>query len=249
MAMFAGSPTQVFYSRQIEVRLERDFFHWITNRAIRELVAAGDIKGDTVPLKTGGEIHLLWSKQFRYFRRSARRVVELVESYSNSTFARLLGYTGEMLVGDAFAAVRFNRVGRETRKFGDREWTSSSHDLDFIVERNGLVYGVEVKNTLPYIREEDLSIKLAMCEELGISPLFVVRYMPTTWLNRVREAGGFTLILKYQLYPLSHLELARTVREELGLPVDAPAALWEATMRRFTNWHEARVNLEANSQK
>ncbi len=239
--MFAASPTQVFYSRQIEVRLEKDFFHWITNRAIRELVAEGNIKADTVSLKTGGEIHLLWPKQFRYFRRSAKRVIELVESYSISTFARLLGYTGEMLVGDAFASVRFNRVGRETRKFEDREWTSSSHDLDFIVERDGLAYGVEVKNTLPYIREEDLNIKLQMCEELGISPLFVVRYMPTTWFNRVLEAGGFTLILKHQLYPLSHVDLARAVREELGLPVHAPSALWESTIRRFTKWHEERL--------
>jgi hypothetical protein len=202
LAMFAASPTQVFYSRQIEVRLEKDHFHWITNRAIRELIAGGDIKGDIVQLKTGGEIHLLWPKQFRYFRRSAKRVIELVESYSVNTFARLVGYTGEMLVGDAFATVNFNRLGRETRKFEEREWTSSSHDLDFIVERDGLAYGVEIKNTLGYMREEELNVKLRMCQELGITPLFVVRYIPTTWFNRIRESGGFALMLKYQLYPL-----------------------------------------------
>jgi hypothetical protein len=115
LQLFASSPTQVFYSRQIEVRLEKQHFHWITNRAIRELIAGGDIKGDTVQLKTGGEIHLLWPKKFRYFRRSAKRVIELVESYSVNTFARLVGYTGEMLVGDAFATVKFNRLAREAR--------------------------------------------------------------------------------------------------------------------------------------
>jgi len=31
----------VFYSRQLEVRLEREFFHWVTNRAVRELIDEG----------------------------------------------------------------------------------------------------------------------------------------------------------------------------------------------------------------
>ncbi len=31
-------PGRVFYSRQLEVMLEREFFHWITNRAVREMV-------------------------------------------------------------------------------------------------------------------------------------------------------------------------------------------------------------------
>jgi hypothetical protein len=244
LELFASSPTQVFFSRQVEVRLEKEYFHWITNRAIRELVADGEIKGETVKLNTGGEIHLLWPKQFRYFRRSAKRVIELVESYSVNSFSRLVGYTGEMLVGDAFATAQFTRVGRETRKFAEREWTTSSHDLDFVVERDGFAYGVEVKNTLGYMREEELNIKIAMCEELGVTPLFVVRYMPATWFNRVREVGGFVLMLKYQLYPLSHVELARAVREELGMPVHAPAALFDSTLRRFTAWHDDRVNSE-----
>lgn len=57
----------------------------------------------------------------------------------------------------------------------------------------------------------------------------------------VIKAGGFGLILKYQLYPWSHEELARRVAAELGLPVDAPRALNEGTMNRFMAWH--RKNL------
>jgi hypothetical protein len=56
-----------------------------------------------------------------------------------------------------------------------------------------------------------------------------------------RSAGGFVLVLKYQLYPWTHRELARTVREDLGLPVDAPRALAEGTMERFVRWHRKRV--------
>jgi hypothetical protein len=34
---------EVFYGRQIEVFLEKRFFHWITNKAIRELIGAGKL--------------------------------------------------------------------------------------------------------------------------------------------------------------------------------------------------------------
>lgn len=36
------------------------------------------------------------------------------------------------------------------------------------------------------------------------------------------------LVLKWQLYPWTHRELARRVQTELGLPVDSPRALQPA---------------------
>ena len=241
-AFFDASPTQVFYSRQVEVRLEDQFFHWITNRAIRELLEDGEIKGDTFQLRSGGEIHLLWDKSFRYYRRSAKRVLELVQTYSSNDFARLLGYQGEMLVIEAFARAQFRLVARNANEYGGRKWLASSHDVDFIYEKDGFAYGVEVKNSLAYMREDELNLKMTLCQEVGVTPLFVVRFMPKTWFHRVQQGGGYVLMLKYQLYPLSHVELGRAVREELGLPVQSPSVLWESTIRRFTDWHDARVN-------
>ena len=37
MQVFETSPARVFYSTQIETQLEREFFHWITNKALLEL--------------------------------------------------------------------------------------------------------------------------------------------------------------------------------------------------------------------
>jgi hypothetical protein len=54
-------------------------------------------------------------------------------------------------------------------------------------------------------------------------------------------AGGFALIMKYQLYPWTHKELAKRVASELGLPVDAPKALSEGTMHRFLAWHRKQL--------
>ncbi len=35
--------TEVYYGRQLEILLERDFFHWITKKALNELVLESKI--------------------------------------------------------------------------------------------------------------------------------------------------------------------------------------------------------------
>jgi len=61
--------------------------------------------------------------------------------------------------------------------------------------------------------------------------------LPKTWIKQVVDAGGFALIMKWQLYPYTHRDLAKRVKAELGLPVDAPKALEDGTMARFERWH------------
>lgn len=56
--------------------------------------------------------------------------------------------------------------------------------------------------------------------------------LPKTWTNELLMAGGYAMILQWQLYPLSHLALARRVRTELEITVDAPRALFAGTSDR-----------------
>jgi hypothetical protein len=232
---------QVFFSRQIEVRHEDDFFHWITNRALKDLVTRGSIRREVRSLCTGGSITLMWHRSYRYFRRDATRVVRLVEEYANPNIGAALGLQGESMVLEGFASKQFVMHGRNTRSFAGRTWTATGHDLDFIFERDELAYGVEVKNTLTYMDLDELRIKIEMCRHLGLGPVFAVRMLPKSWINEVIAAGGFALILKYQLYPWSHRDLAKRIREELGLPVDAPRALKDGTAERFVRWHRKHV--------
>src|SRR5260221_14385664 len=46
-----------------------------------------------------------------------------------------------------------------------------------------------------------------------IRPVFVCRMLPKSWIFELLRAGGFALILKYQLYPSTHRELAKRVKE------------------------------------
>jgi hypothetical protein len=235
---FEKNQKKVFFSRQLEVKLEDKYFHWITNRAIRALIVEGVIKEETRPLRSAGEIHLLWHPSFRYYKREAASVVKLVEEYSNPNIAGAIGLHGETMVLEGFARNEFVMKGRNARSYGGKDWTRTGHNLDFIFERDGVAYGVEVKNTLGYMEQEELQTKIEMCKWLGIKPVFVARMLPRTWINEVIQGGGFALIIKYQLYPWTHKEVAVRVAKLLGLPVDAPKALADGTMKRFVNWHE-----------
>lgn len=235
--VFEEQRGRVFFSRQLEVQHEGEWFHWITNRALRDLVAEGAILSDERSLNTGGSMTVLWHRSYRYYKREAAKVVHLVEEYADPNIGAALGLQGEAMVLEGFARNKFVMHGRNARSFEDRRWERTAHDLDFIFERDGRAYGVEVKNTLGYMDHDELQTKIELCHSIGVRPLFAVRMIPKSWVKEVVDAGGFALILKFQLYPWSHRQLARRVREEFGLPVDAPKALEDGTMQRFLRWH------------
>lgn len=232
---------KVFFSRQLEVHFEDEFYHWITNRAIGDLVDDGILLTESRDLADGGIIHILWHRRNRYYRRPAIRVVRLVGEYAAPNIGASLGLHGEAMVLEGFAMNQFVLRGRDTREYGGREWTRTDHDLDFIFERDGVAYGVEVKNTLGYMDYDELDTKIKLCRYLRIRPVFVCRMLPKNWIWEVIQRRGFALILKYQLYAWTHQELARRVRRELGLPVDSPRRLAAGTMARFMKWHRANV--------
>jgi len=112
-----------------------------------------------------------------------------------------LGLQGEALILEGFANLEFVMKGRETNSYGGRVWTETEHDLDFVFERDGLAYGVEVKNTLGYMDPIDFDTKIKLCRHLGIRPVVAARMLPKSWINDLISQGGFALIFKYQLYP------------------------------------------------
>jgi len=236
---------RVFFSRQLEVQNEDRYFHWITNRAIRDLEAEGLIKSEVRKLPRAGTIKLLWHRSYRYYKREATRLVELVNDYANPNISEFIGLQGEIMVLDAFARCQFVTQGREMNSFRGETWRESDHDLDFIFERDEIAYGVEVKNTLGYMDYEEFRLKIRLCAHLRLRPLFVVRMFPRSWMHELINAGGFGLILKYQLYPWGQRELGRRIAQELGLPIDAPRAIGTGTMTRFLRWHESLVGAQS----
>jgi len=237
-----AEPTEVFYQRQLQVMFEAIFFHWVTARALRELVAEGNIAAETELLPPTGTITFYRAVAHRYWRRQAKEIVDLVRQCSAQPFTQALGAQGEMLFEAALGGAGFRVSARRVREHGGKAWTLTGHDLDYVFERDGIAYGTEIKNTLPYIPREELAGKLQMCKHLGLHPLFIVRMAPKSYINDVRRlSGGFTLVFKYQLYPFGQKAFADRVRARLRISVDCPTRIAEGTVQRFLNWHLRRL--------
>jgi hypothetical protein len=236
LAHFEDNQESVFYSRQLEVMFEREFFHWVTNRAIRRLVEEGRIVSEARKLDLGSEIKLLWHRKYRFYKRSATEVFDLVNRYSTAATDGTLGLQGEHLVLAAFARNQYVLLGEEVNAHRGIQWEETEHNLDFIFERGENTFGIEVKNTLGHLDINEFVTKVKLALHLGIKPVFAVRYIPKTWADALIQAGGYAMIMGFQFYPWTHLELAREIREKLHLPVDTPRRIEAGTMQKFENW-------------
>lgn len=236
LAHFIDNPESVFYSRQLEVLFEDEYFHWVTNRALRSLIHEGHVISEGRRLDIGSEIKLVWYKTFRFYKRAATEVFDLVNRYSLSATDGTLGMQGEHLVLAAFARQQFLLIAEEANSFKGTAWTETKHDLDFIFEKNGIGYGIEVKNTLGYLDVDEFITKIRIARHIGVRPVFAVRFLPRTWAEALIRSGGYAMIMKYQFYPWTHAPLAKDIREALGLPVDTPKKIELGTMQRFEKW-------------
>jgi len=246
---FEKNKKRVFYFRQIEVLHEDSFFHWVTNRALHKVIG-GTVRTEERVIGSGRSINFVWHKSLRYYRREQRKVAKLVGQYSEPTVGASLGLNGELIVLEGFARKQFLLMGRHTNAYGGKVWTDGSSEktskskppnLDFIFEKDSVAYGMEVKNQLRYPDYKEMQRTISMCQFLGLRPVFVVRMMPKSWVHELSRVKGFALILKYQLYPVSHEVIAKTVAKELKLPVDSPKELKNSTMERFLKWHKKNL--------
>lgn len=235
--LFDAHPEGVYYERQIEVIYEKRFFHWIIAKALHELRDERKINSALLPLTGQVRIRFYWSKTNRYWKRDAERIRKLVAEYSAPQFTKAIGDHGETMFDAALPTAGFMPKGKKVREYNGRKWTKSGHDLDRIFERDGIIYGIEIKNTLDYLPHFELQTKIQMCETLKIRPLFIARMLPKNYIKEVSDAGGFCLIFKYQLYPHGSKSFAQLIQGELGLPVDSPKAIETGTITRLLNWH------------
>jgi hypothetical protein len=235
---FPDGSVTVFYGRQLELALERKFFHWITTKALNELEREGRIKAiqESLGYLTA---KFYFHPRHRYPRRQIKSALALIVEYSNPDLMRAVGHWGEVLADVGFARVGFRIAQENCQEVDGKRWFETNHNLDRLITRDGLRWGVEIKNQLPYIDRDEFRIKLKMCEYLGVRPLFVARTMPANYIFEVYKRGGFCLLLDNQHYPITAAEvrLAKRLRDDLGLPVLSIRALPDTTMQRFEDWH------------
>ncbi len=241
LALFDSDPEQVFYESQLAVRFEDRYFHWVTTRALKDLRESGKLGSELQELSPKVPLRFYFHRRNRYWKRRAGEIRKLVLQFSDQVFTSSVGVQGELLIDAGLPRVGFQPMAYNVRSWEGRSWTKTGHDLDRVFTRDGIAYGAEIKNRLGYIPQDEFLAKLEMCRELKLRPLFVARMMPKTYIQEVNRAGGFSLIMKRQFYPMAHKELANKVSRELGLPVDCPTRLQDSTLQRFLTWHERQL--------
>ena|SRR3972149_1576039 len=165
----------------------------------------------------------------------------------NPIITRAVGERAEILFSNALMKRGFVVEGEHTNEVRGEKWKKSKHNLDFILSKDNIIYGCEIKNTLAYINKYELDIKLEMCDYFGIRPLFIVRAAPKNYIYEIQKVGGYTLIFETQIYPLGQEKLAEKVKETLELPVICSNGIPKGMIDRFMNWHQKHVNFKTKS--
>jgi len=238
---FKDHEADVFYGQQLQVIFEQQFFHWITQRALLELWEEDRITAESDELTKSVPIRFYTQRRNRYWKRKAEDIKDLVRTFSESTFTKALGVHAEQMFDAALPRGGFMPTARHVNAYGGRQWTVTGENLDRIFERDGIAYGVEIKNTLKYMPRKEMASKLAMCDLPGLRPLFIVRMAPKNYIQEVRQKGGYTLVFKYQLYPHGFQKMVGHVQKDLSLPVDSPSCIADCTIERFLAWHLAHL--------
>ena len=242
LKLIEARPQRVFYSTEIETHLEREHFHWIAAKALLETGRAGKIQ--TVQLRLQEKpVNFYAHRSNRYFKRDLKDKVRLLERIYHPDFTHAVGTTAELMFDSAFARREFLIKAKNAQAWKDQVWTRTNHNLDRIVTRDGIDYGVEIKNTQNYINRNELDIKLQMCQHLHLKPLFILRFAPKPYMNSIIQQGGFGLLFEEQIYPMGFTELMTEVKSKLGLKVHSPRDIKDGDMQRLMNWHLKKAKL------
>jgi hypothetical protein len=228
------NPDSPYHRKQIEVIFENRYSHWDVNNAVDKFVSRGFLK-----LVTFGRAHFVFRSGIRYYIRKVKRRHEIIETYSQSTITAALGKWGEKLVEYMFRLNRFEIVGRNTNEFQGKKWTKTNEDLDFIVGRDYIAYGVEVKNTLPYMEADEFLSKLEMCKFLGLVPLWILRNAPEVQFNTMKANSGFILFFKSQMYPYGQEPLVKEIWSKMRLPVAVRAEMPQKNVNSLMWFHDS----------
>jgi len=241
--LFEEDKSKVFYLRQLQVKYEKKYFHWITYHAVNKLLESGNLKNKLVKNINGTTIQFIFHKSNRYFQRNINSIKKIVDEYSQDNITRSCGNRAEILFCNALSLKGFIPLGKEVKEFNSKRWEKTGHDLDYIFSKDGNNYGCEIKNSLSYIDKEELDIKLEMCGYLELKPLFIMRYSPKSYNKLIIDKGGFALIFESQIYDVSQKVLVEKMKN-IGLPADCPGSIPDGIIYRFEKWHNIQNDVK-----
>lgn len=247
---------KVATDRELKVRLEDDFFPWVVGRAIRRLFDGGVIDKRGYPgrrRKVGrgevGAFYVLHGIEYD----SVKEIIKSKKQASDGVATILMGGSSvsghvEDLFYDAFLSLGFKFGGRDVSTLGDRRAVGvpgkEPPNVDFVFERDGIRYGIDVKNWIRYewITRKDVVSKVTVAEQLGVVPFIVARYADKDVVYKeIVQKGGLVYSYRHLLVPSVYESVAKAARDLLGYPILAVDKLPDFKVDWIDKLHSALV--------
>ena len=213
-----------FHFGQLKVLFETQFFHITTTQAIYRLKDRGILK--THQLHAGANdvtfvfpAHLLKSTDttktlFTHMKSKAK----IISLYDSPEISKNLADHFEALVKSELRANNLKIISTHSNEYNGKKFHASKANLDFIAEHpSGTAFGVQVKNELKSIEKYELEVQLSICSDLQLRPVFIVRYMPFSFVHLIKQKQGLLLVIGNQLWPLGYKHLCDQIRSKMSI--------------------------------
>lgn len=227
LALFKEQNIQVAFDCEIRYRLENQFPHDVTGFAIRDLETNKLLVKTGLPGRQGAS--RLPIQFYKLPDSDYKQIIPLMhEKLHLETF--IIGVAYEMGKHAESAWWRaFKRNNWETypstedEPLGINEYQgrtcSTGHDIDFVAQKDGIEYGVEVKNGLNY--PDDLLWKLTVAAELDTVPLIIARWLNPGQVPVISNLGGAgPIYYKDAIYSKTYSDLITQTKQVLGTPIE-----------------------------
>jgi len=207
---------------QIKIFLEEKYFHWITENAINELYCEGKLRRRR---RRVGEQKLTFYflPEFSYAEVSPKINLEIPLITKYFDISQMAGYHAEDLVEKALKKAGYIVVSKNSTYFQGKMWPyKEKGDLDFIAygKFEDRWYGIQVKNKLRYPDPGDIYSFFDVNKYLGLTPWFIARMLPKTYIWNIIRSGGFVSLYPQGrwLLPENCKQLGEKIEQELGVP-------------------------------
>ncbi|GAI31538.1 unnamed protein product, partial [marine sediment metagenome] len=231
----------VFYKKQIQVIFEDEYPHDVTGKAVNELIEGKFLKAE--PRAFGRNMHVIfvYRHNVRYTAMAIKMKTKILERFSADEVNDGVGKYAEILFGHMFKINQFKIIDRNINTFRGKVWTKSDKDLDFIIEKDGISYGVEIKNRFDYMKQDEFEEKLEMCQFLGLLPVFPIRCPSEQQYAQMKDCDGLALKFKTRIFPPGFQGLVTDIWNNFRLPVNIWEEIRPPVEAVFLNYHHRNL--------
>ncbi len=232
----------VFYKKQLQVIFEGRYPHDVTGKAVNELIEDRFLKAEPRTFGTNMHVIFVCRRNLRYISNQIKTKLKIMERFSDDELNDGVGKYAEILFYHLFGKNQFEIIGNDTNTFRGNTWSRSDRNLDFIIRKDGISYGVEIKNTFDYMPLDEFEEKLDMCQFLGLLPLFPLRCPSPQQYALMKEVGGLALQFKTRIFPPGNQNLLTDIWNHFRLPVNTWGEILPPIEALLLKYHQANLN-------